>query len=240
MQKPTTIERDVARIQRIDAVPRILTAVTEITGMRFAAVARVTETDWTACSVLDELGFGLKPGGGLQVDTTICNEIRHHREPVVFGNASEHPVFSKHHTPRLYGLQSYASVPIFRSNGDFFGTLCAIDSRPAELDAPGILRSLELFAELIGTQLELVEDLDNARSHLQDAHAREQLLSHTEREVRDLLQPVVTTLFLLQSSPTLADEDRLLLADMDASCKEVTRVLREKLVHALGGRSSGD
>jgi hypothetical protein len=28
-----------------------------------------------SCSVLDEIDFGLKPGGELKVDTTICHEI---------------------------------------------------------------------------------------------------------------------------------------------------------------------
>jgi hypothetical protein len=233
MQDRSTLEQDLVAIQRIDAVPRILQAVTQITGMRFAAVARVTETRWTACAVLDGLGFGLAPGGDLELETTICNEIRQHRQPVIFGEASNHPVYSKHRTPRHYGLESYASVPIFRANGEFFGTLCAIDSRAAELDPPGILKSLELFAELIGTQLEMVEDLDRARRHLQDARVREHALTSSEQEIRDLLQPLVTTLYLLQTSASLSEADRRLVDDMSASCDVLTRALRERLNDAL-------
>ncbi|MGY3264402.1 GAF domain-containing protein [Lysobacter sp. HA35] len=233
MPTATSTEHDVAAIQRIESIPRILRTVAEITGMRFAAVARVTDTRWTACAVLDELGFGLQPGGDLDLTTTICNEIRDHQQPVLFGHASEHPVYSHHHTPKLYGLESYASVPIFRGSGEFFGTLCAIDSRPADLESPGLLKTLELFAQLIGMQLELIDDLDSAHSRLHDSEFREQLLATSEREIRDLLQPVVTNLYLLQSSPTLGAEDRMLLADMDASCKEVARLLREKLDRAL-------
>ncbi|GHA72313.1 GAF domain-containing protein [Cognatilysobacter bugurensis] len=235
MQSRSTVERDVAVVQRIEAVPRILSAVTEITGMRFAAVARVTETRWTACSVRDELDFGLAPGGDLELEMTICNEIRQHREPVIFGEASTHPVYSTHHTPRHYGLQSYAAVPIHRANGDFFGTLCAIDSRSVPLDAPALLKSLELFADLIGTQLEMIEDLERARSHLHEARSRERVLATAEREIRDLLQPVVTTLYLLQGSASLSAADRRLVEDMDASCKEVTQVLRDRLDAALTG-----
>lgn len=233
MQTTTRTEHDVAAIQRIESVPRILSTVAEITGMRFAAVARVTETRWTACAVLDDLGFGLAPGDDLDLVTTICNEIRDHQQPVVFGHASQHPVYAHHHTPKRYGLESYASIPIFRGSGEFFGTLCAIDSRPADLNGPGLLKSLELFAQLIGMQLELIDDLDHARTRLTDAELREQVLATTEREIRDLLQPVVTNLYLLQSSPTLAGDDRLLLADMDASCRQVGRLLRERLHRAL-------
>ena len=53
---------DLLTVQRISAVPAILQVVSETTGLRFAAVARVTETSWTACAVLDRIEFGLKVG----------------------------------------------------------------------------------------------------------------------------------------------------------------------------------
>ncbi len=74
---------DIALINRIEAGPTILQVVCQATGMGFAAVARVTEGRWIACSVLDQIEFGLKPGGELKVETTICHEIRQTREGVV-------------------------------------------------------------------------------------------------------------------------------------------------------------
>ena len=63
---------DIATINRISAVPAMLQVITEMTGMRFAAVARVTQTTWTACAVLDKLGFGLQSGGELDLVSTLC------------------------------------------------------------------------------------------------------------------------------------------------------------------------
>jgi hypothetical protein len=60
--------------------------------MRFAAVARVTEDRWIACSVLDEIDFGLQPGGELKVETTICDEIRQSHQAVVIDNVAEDEV----------------------------------------------------------------------------------------------------------------------------------------------------
>lgn len=234
MPNPAALETDVMSIQRIDAVPRILAAVARITGMRFAAVARVTDTRWMACAVQDGLDFGLAPGGELELESTLCNEIRQHRQPVVFGHASQHAVYATHHTPLRYGLESYMSVPIYRRNGEFFGTLCAIDSRPADLDDPVIVETLQLFAEVIGMQLELSDDLEAARLRLRDAEFREQVLATTEREIRDLLLPVVTNLYLLRTSPSLSAEARELVADMETSCDQLTRMLRSKLDIALG------
>ena len=68
--------RDIAVVSGSPAVRAILDRLCAITGMGFAAVARVTEDRWIACQVLDKIGFGLEPGGELAVKTTICNEIR--------------------------------------------------------------------------------------------------------------------------------------------------------------------
>jgi hypothetical protein len=72
--------------------------------MRFAAVARVTEERWIACAVPDEIDFGLKPGGELKVETTICHEIRQSREPVIINDVSEDQEWCGHRTPTMYGF----------------------------------------------------------------------------------------------------------------------------------------
>jgi hypothetical protein len=72
---------DVAAIGRISAVPSLLKVICQNTGMGFAAVARVTDGTWTACAVQDTIQFGLKPGGQLEVETTLCSESRMARQP---------------------------------------------------------------------------------------------------------------------------------------------------------------
>src|SRR5277367_6780324 len=131
-----TFERDIAAVASIKAIPIILDLVCRTTGMRFAAVARVTEDRWIACSVRDDLGFGLKPGGELKVETTLCHEIRQSGKAVIIDHVAEDAVYASHHTPQIYGLQSYISVPLRRADGSFFGTLCAIDPAPHVLNTP--------------------------------------------------------------------------------------------------------
>ncbi|QJW85816.1 GAF domain-containing protein [Ramlibacter terrae] len=121
--------------------------------MGFSAVARVTEDRWVCCSVRDEIAFGLKPGGELKVETTLCNEIRGSGERVVIEHVAEDPDFRDHHTPALYGFQSYISVPIVR-DGAVWGTLCAIDPRPALLKTDAVLGMFELFSQLIAFHLD--------------------------------------------------------------------------------------
>lgn len=138
-----------------DAIRAILADICSLTDMGFAAVARVTEDRWIACQVLDKIEFGLTPGGELSVATTICNEIREHGHAVVFDDASAEPDWRTHPIPILYGFKSYASFPIFLSNGDFYGTLCAIDPARRRIATPQVIATLRAYAAQIATLLEV-------------------------------------------------------------------------------------
>lgn len=66
----STPNDDVARVGRLAGVQTALQVLRRATGLRIALVARVTEDSWTACAVLDDAGFGLKPGDQLELRTT--------------------------------------------------------------------------------------------------------------------------------------------------------------------------
>lgn len=199
-------EADVAAVQRIDAVPRILEVVCRTTGMGFAAVARVTEDRWICCAVRDEINFGLLPGGELKVETTLCNEIRQGRQPIVIDHVDEDAQYRTHHTPETYGLQSYISMPILRSDGSFFGTLCAISPKPAKLKTPETIGMFELFAELIGTHLDAIDRMDAAEAGLLDARnaaeLREQFIAVLGHDLRNPLASLSSGVNLIQKAKT--------------------------------------
>jgi signal transduction histidine kinase len=171
------IASDVAAVGRMDVVPVLLRIICDTTGMRFSAVARVTAGSWTACAVEDGLDFGLTPGGQLDLRTTLCKESREVRAPVVIDHASADPRYREHHTPRTYGIESYISVPIVLPSGEYFGNLCAIDSRPAKVSDPRVIGMFTGFATLIGAQLAK----DRANEQQQRALASER----AERELRE-------------------------------------------------------
>ena len=185
---------DISIINRIDAVPRILEVICRTTGMGFAAVARVTESRWVCCAVRDEIQFGLKPGDELKLETTICNEIRQDQQVVVIDEVAKDQFYNGHHTPAMYGFQSYISVPIVRSNGMFFGTLCAIDPRPARLNTPEIIGMFKLFAELIACHFDASEQLASRDADLLDerktAELREQFIAVLGHDLRNPLASI--------------------------------------------------
>jgi signal transduction histidine kinase len=196
---------DLAAIVNIDAVPTILEVVCHTTGLGFAAVARVTEDRWIACAVRDEISFGLRPGGELQVDTTICDEIRDSGQPIVIDHVAEDEAYCGHPTPRMYGFQSYISMPIYRPDGRFFGTLCAIDPRPARLNTPETVGMFKLFADLIGFHLDVQERLRASEKALLDeretAQLREQFIAVLGHDLRNPLASIDAGAKLLRKTP---------------------------------------
>ena len=195
------IDRDVARIGRISAVPTILEVINLTTGMGFTAVARVTEDRWITCASRDELSFGLKPGDELKVETTICHEIRQTNEAVIIDHVSDDVTYASHHTPAMYGFQSYISVPIILADGSFFGTLCAIDPKPRKLRTPEIIGMFRLFAELIAAHLDALARVEISETKLlleqQKAELREQFIAVMGHDLRNPLASIQGGLRLL-------------------------------------------
>ena len=178
--------------------------------MGFAAVARVTEGRWIACSVKDTIAFGLQPGGELNVGTTICHEIQQHREPVIISHVAEDRAYCKHPTPEKYGFQSYISVPILLPDGAFFGTLCAIDPKPRALDSHEVIGSFKLFAELIAFHLDAHARIARSETALSDEREvstlREQFIAVLGHDLRNPLQAVSAGTQAMLRHPERASE----------------------------------
>jgi signal transduction histidine kinase len=234
--------QDVAAIAAIDAVPSILDVVCRVTGLGFAAVARVTEEHWTACAVRDGIGFGLAPGDELELVSTICNEIRQSREPVVIDHVAEDPTYSDHHTPRQYGFQSYISFPIVRSGGDFFGTLCAIDPRPAKLKNPAVIHTFRLFAELIAMHLDNQQRIARSQAALLDAtqaaELRDQFIAVLGHDLRNPLASIEAGTRLLADAG-LEGRSAKVLGLMQQSCRRMARLIDDVLDFARGRLGGG-
>lgn len=199
------LQADIEVIDRIPAVPTILDVVCRTTGMGFAAVARVTESRWIACSVKDEIQFGLKPGGELKVETTICHEVRQHRDAVIINHVAEDDIYCRHHTPAMYGFQSYISMPILLPDGTFFGTLCALDPKPHKLNTPEVIGMFKLFAELIAFHLDALSRLATTEANLsrerEVANLRELFVAVLGHDLRSPLQSIVSGMERLRRQP---------------------------------------
>ena len=233
---------DVATVNRLDVVRSVLEVVCRTTGMGFAAVARVTEDRWIACAVRDEIGFGLRPGGELPVASTICNEIRQTGCLVAIDEVATDETFRDHPTATKYGLQSYISVPLRLPDGRLFGTLCAIDPRPARVNNVETIGMFQLFAELIGLHLDAQDRLDASEAALATARQRadlqNQFVAVLGHDLRNPLSAVQTATTILQGLGLDSDVSRL-LAVIERSGARMARLIDDVLDFARSRLGDG-
>jgi GAF domain-containing protein len=137
-------------IAEIEASTNILKLVTRMTGMRFAGIAKFTETEWIVCSAFDPARMGIEAGDSLVLETTLCSEFSTNPRALFIPEVSKDERYSTRPVVKQYAIESYAGVPIFLPDGQLYGALCALDSKATLFDDPNLSETLVLFARLVG------------------------------------------------------------------------------------------
>ena len=239
---PQEIAQAIAAIGHIDAVPTLLKVLCEITGMRFAAVARVTDTIWTACAVQDNIQLGVTPGCQIALSMTSCFESRASRAPIVIEHASVDPRYQTHPIPKLYQIESYVSVPIILASGRYFGSLCALDPSPAKVAEARIVSMFEQFAALIASQLDNQLLQEQERRALLDERAagelREQFIAILGHDLRNPLHAVYASGDMLERRLT---DPKLLafVSRIKANARRMSALIDDVLDFARGRLGGG-
>ena len=232
---------DIQAVQSLGGVPTMLRVVAETTGLGFVCIARVDAESWTTCAVYDKLGFGLQPGDTLDVASTLCHEVRQADQPIVINQVSTHPVYCDHHTPRTYRFESYISVPVYRPDGEFFGTLCGLDPKPAELDNPRVIDTMLMFAELVSRQLADEQRLAFTETALLDvrqaAGLREQFIAVLGHDVRTPLSSILTGAALLRQMD-LGEKPARVIERIERSGRRISSLV-DDVVDFTHGRMGG-
>jgi len=247
--------KDIQAIAEITVVPTILEVLCATTGMGLAAIARVTQGRWVACSVLDNISFGLSAGNEMDVTTTICSEVRDSLEPVIISDATTDGVYACHAAPGAYNFKSYIAVPIILTDGGFFGTLCAIDRNPVDLSKPETLGMFKLFAQLIAFHLDAharldasvvslnksLGDLSDSEVSLSDERAasvlREQFIAVLGHDLRNPLASIESGVRLLRRIG-MDDKSKMIMTQMSKSVARMTELVNNVVDFArakLGG-----
>ncbi|MFC0199691.1 GAF domain-containing sensor histidine kinase [Paracoccus rhizosphaerae] len=233
--------RDIAAVRDNTMVPTMLETVCLATGLRFAAIARVNEQRWITCSTIDYLDFGLEPGDELEVESTLCHEVRHQTSEIVINDVQCDEVYRDHHTPQIYGFRSYLSIPVLRPDGTFFGTLCALDPEPNRLDDPRILKMVRLFAKLVGDSLEVSERLQEVQEELvSERHLAEVQEQFMAILAHDLRNPVAAMLAGLRMLARSADpEQKKTITLLDATARRMGDLVNNLMDHARNRLGDG-
>lgn len=234
-------ESDIVAVRDNVSVSSMLDTVCLATGLRFAAVARVSEHRWITCSVVDYLAFGLRPGDELVVESTLCHEVRSHTTEIIISDVLRDGAYRDHHTPKTYGFRSYLSIPIFRTDGSFFGTLCALDPEPKQLDDDRILKMVRLFAQMIGDSLQVNDSLCEVQAELaQERHlteVQEQFLAILAHDLRNPVTAIRSGLRMLARTAT--PETRTTIDLMDATARRMGDLVNNLMEHARNRLGDG-
>lgn len=237
-----SIAADIATVQSISAVPSILQVVAEMTGLRFVCVARVTEDSWTSCAVLDKIDFGMNPGDELDVDTTFCKEVRSSNTAIIIDHVSESAQYRDHHTPKIYGFESYFSIPLYRTDGEYFGTLCGLDPKSANLSEEKTVATMTLFAELISRQLDAEKRLNDSQTALlnerETAELREQFIAVLGHDLRTPLASIISGADLL-SKKSLDQSIEPVVNRILRSGQRISKLVDDVLDFARGRMGGG-
>ena len=236
------MQDDVEAVRRIGVTPIILDTVCRLTGMGFAAVARVTDERWIACDVLDKIDFGLRPGGELELRTTICHEIRESGTPVIISDVETDPHFVDHHTPAQYKFRSYISMPIIRADRSIFGTLCAIDPEARDLERPEIQATFRMFADLLAFHLDAADRLtaseNRLAAELATGELREQFIAVLGHDLRNPLASFGAGLRMLERTDDVARASTI-RERMGQSLQRMTLLIDNILDFARGRLGGG-
>jgi signal transduction histidine kinase len=158
---------------------------------------------------------------------------------VVIDHVTEDELFRTHPTPKMYGFQSYMSVPIYRPDGRFFGTLCALDPNPATLRTFQTIGMFKLFAALIGFHLDAQERVMTGEAALQNeqqnADLREQFIAVLGHDLRNPLNSIhlgatlLLTMSLNEKATKVAELVRNSAARMSGLIDNVLDFARSRL-----------
>ena len=132
----------------------------------------------------------------------------------------------------MYGFQSYISVPIRLANGDFFGTLCAIDPRPARVNNAATIGVFTLFAQLIAVHLDQSDRLAKSEADLavqrQRSALQDQFVAVLGHDLRNPLSAIQTSAALLRAEP-LTDKAASFARVIDRSARRMTDLVENLL-----------
>lgn len=142
----------------------------------------------------------------------------------------------------MYGFQSYVSVPIVLTDGTFFGTLCAIDPRPARLKNPETIGTLKLFAELIASHLNAFDRLAASEAVLlnerQTSDLREQFIAVLGHDLRNPLASIAAGTRMMTRAKS-SKETSEIAALMQGSINRMSLLIDNVLDFARGRLGGG-
>ncbi len=147
-------------------------------GFALWMVTRTEGDDWIVLQSEDH-GYGVKPGTVFRWADSFCSRMVKGDGPRIAPHSGSVPAYAAAPIGRQVPIGAYVGVPLHASEGELFGTLCAIDPEHQPLEIAGEQELVEMLAALLSTvlQAELAAEAMARRSERLELEAQSDVLT---------------------------------------------------------------
>ncbi len=122
-------------------------------GFRLWMITRTEGNDWIVLDAVDD-GYGIRPGDVYRWSDSLCSRMVTGQGPMIAPRAEEIPAYLEAGLSTRLEIGAYVGMPLLRTDGRLFGTLCALDPSPMPTTIEEEQPWLEVTARLLSTLLE--------------------------------------------------------------------------------------
>lgn len=155
----------------------VLRFLHEEIGLGLWMMTRVANEDWVVLQAEDSK-YQVSEGTVFHWQDSFCSKMVQGLGPQVADDVQQWDVYKNSEIANQVDIGAYIGVPIYLSNGELFGTLCAIDPEPQQKTIEKHLPVVQLCARLLATvldnELKVVEQQRQLKV-LQDESTRDAL-----------------------------------------------------------------
>lgn len=109
-----------------EAASATIARIKQRVNMQMWMMTRRVDEDWIVLRNEDD-GYGVESGDIFVWSDSFCSRMVRGEGPLIAPNASEVPVYLEAPIGKKVDIGAYVGMPICDSDGELFGTLCAID-----------------------------------------------------------------------------------------------------------------
>ncbi|WP_456276072.1 GAF domain-containing SpoIIE family protein phosphatase [Bacillus sp. AK128] len=149
----------------VQAAQQVFQLLNETVPARTFFIATTSNEQFTILEMFNhEGGCTIPDGFSASLEKSYCSMVVKAAKPLLISDTAESHLVRDMDVTSVFSIGSYLGVPIFLDNGKIFGTLCALDPMPNQLEDRHT-KILEGFAKLIANSIELEQSIKLLRKH---------------------------------------------------------------------------
>jgi diguanylate cyclase len=148
-----------------EAVQSVLKALQEHFRFDLFMLTQTEGEDWTVLEVADS-GYGISQGDVFVWSDSFCSRMVQGKGPCIAPDSDDIEAYREAPVGKKLSIRSYIGLPLYKSDGHFFGTLCGIHPSPKDSsilkEKPLLLTMARLLSSLIETEIERIKQMQRA------------------------------------------------------------------------------